>query len=363
MSFPVRTLSGVCEISTASFLINSMPKAHEGESGAIDVVVQFKYQGQSYIVDSLKAEMYLLYQSQDMMTDAVNLNVEGDTARGNMPEEFMTRAGCPLLVIKLTDPTTGQQIVACHVPVHVDNVLGSMVITTRPPTPSEVVYVGRAPYIENGNWYTFDTKTSSFIDTGVGARGPQGPAGPAGGVTGIRIGGETYEPNETGVVTLTAEDVGAVTQPTGEETPGEAPLINAGTFGGMTVGQFVEMIYPVGSIYISASATSPSTLFGGTWESIGGRFLLGADATYAAGSTGGEATHELTISEIPKHIHNINASYSNIGSSSSVNGKLLAGDNDNGWLWDFTSTGETGGNAAHNNMPPYLAVYMWQRTA
>ena len=199
------------------------------------------------------------------------------------------------------------------------------------------------------------------------------PRGDTGRIENLTINGK---PVESGTITLTPEDLGAatagevsqlknemVTQPEGEETPGKAPALNAGTFGGMTVRQFVDMIYPVGSIYMSANSTSPASLFGGTWESIGGRFLLGADATYAAGRTGGEATHELTISEIPKHSHSINASYSNIGSSSSVNGKLLAGDNDNGWLWDFASTGETGGNAAHNNMPPYLAVYMWQRTA
>lgn len=139
---------------------------------------------------------------------------------------------------------------------------------------------------------------------------------------------------------------------------GEAPALNAGTFGGMTVGQFVDMIYPVGSIYMSASATSPETLFGGTWESIGGRFLLGADATYAAGSTGGEATHKLTVSEMPSHVH-------------SATTRTLAG-NHQGYFATTANTNDTigdavtkssGGDAAHNNMPPYLAVYIWQRTA
>ena len=55
---------------------------------------------------------------------------------------------------------------------------------------------------------------------------------------------------------------------------GEAPALNAGTFGGMTVSQFIDMIYPVGSIYMSVSNTSPETLFGGTWEQIKDRFLL-----------------------------------------------------------------------------------------
>lgn len=139
---------------------------------------------------------------------------------------------------------------------------------------------------------------------------------------------------------------------------GAAPTINAGTFGGMTVGQFVAMIYPVGSIYMSISATSPASLFGGTWESIGGRFLLGADATYAAGSTGGEATHKLTVSEMPSHYHDITT-------------RTVAGDYQ-GHLATTGNTTSTIGNARteksgdsqpHNNMPPYLAVYMWKRTA
>ena len=152
--------------------------------------------------------------------------------------------------------------------------------------------------------------------------------------------------------------VNLVTLPTTEETPGNAPTINAGTFGGMTVGQFVNMIYPVGSIYMSASATSPETLFGGTWESIGGRFLIGSDATYAAGSTGGDAEITLTIDQIPSHNHSFREATTN----GSGNGYRFSAST--GTYSEATAyIGRTGGGAAHNNMPPYLAVYMWQRTA
>lgn len=161
--------------------------------------------------------------------------------------------------------------------------------------------------------------------------------------------------------------VNLVTLPTTEETPGEAPTINAGTFGGMTVSQFVEMIYPVGSIYISANATSPETLFGGTWESIGGRFLLGADSAYSAGSTGGEAAHKLTTSEMPSHTHDMpNPDWTN--SQYAITWPAWSS------LYKATqqsttitcapgSTQNRGDSQPHNNMPPYLAVYMWQRTA
>lgn len=80
--------------------------------------------------------------------------------------------------------------------------------------------------------------------------------------------------------------------------------------GGKTLAEIMLALYPVGAVYISVNSTSPASLFGGTWESIGGRFLLGADSTYTAGSTGGEATHKLTVNEIPSHAGHL---YGNAG--------------------------------------------------
>lgn len=115
--------------------------------------------------------------------------------------------------------------------------------------------------------------------------------------------------------------------------------------------------YPVGAIYLSVNSTSPATLFGGTWEQLENRFLLGAGSDYTAGATGGEATHTLTINEMPSHNHGFKRTTSATGSGST-------------WA-RISSTGDavddlitnTGGGRAHNNMPPYLAVYMWKRTA
>lgn len=61
--------------------------------------------------------------------------------------------------------------------------------------------------------------------------------------------------------------------------------------------------FPVGAIYISTQDTSPSQLFGGVWEKIEGVFLLGSSSSYTNGSTGGEATHTLSLEEIPSHSH------------------------------------------------------------
>ncbi len=62
--------------------------------------------------------------------------------------------------------------------------------------------------------------------------------------------------------------------------------------------------FPVGAIYQSYAAASPASLFGGTWTQIQNRFLVGVGSSYAAGATGGEATHKLTVNELPSHSHN-----------------------------------------------------------
>ena len=65
----------------------------------------------------------------------------------------------------------------------------------------------------------------------------------------------------------------------------------------------MDLIYPVGSIYLSVGTTSPATLFGGTWVQLKDRFLIGAGNNYSNGATGGETSHTLTASELPSHSH------------------------------------------------------------
>ena len=145
--------------------------------------------------------------------------------------------------------------------------------------------------------------------------------------------------------------------------------------------------YPVGSIYVSTSGTSPATLFGGTWEQIQDMFLLAAGSTYSAGATGGEASHTLTANEMPAHTHSIpslsgttstgGAHQHNIPSvqAGATGGSLTilggddnavtrtAGSHSHTVTTNASTTGSAGGGKAHNNMPPYLSVYMWKRTA
>lgn len=123
----------------------------------------------------------------------------------------------------------------------------------------------------------------------------------------------------------------------------------------------LDNVYPVGSIYMSVNSTNPKNLFGGTWEQIQGRFLFGMNSSYPAGSTGGEITHKLTQAEMPKHNHVIY--YPNAGGpdEGAALGFPEAGSK-NTWWAPACMTGQTGDNEAHNNMPPYLSVYIWKRT-
>lgn len=123
----------------------------------------------------------------------------------------------------------------------------------------------------------------------------------------------------------------------------------------------LDNVYPVGSIYMSVNSTNPKNLFGGTWEQIQGKFLFGMNSNYPAGSTGGEITHKLTQAEMPKHNHIIytpNAGGPDVGAAI---GFPEVGST-NTWWAAACMTGKTGDNEAHNNMPPYLSVYIWKRT-
>lgn len=87
--------------------------------------------------------------------------------------------------------------------------------------------------------------------------------------------------------------------------------ITPANIGALPVNALLDKIYPVGSVYMSVNKVSPASFLGGTWEQIKDRFLLGAGDTYAAGNTGGEAAHALTIGEMPQHNHSYSGNTSN----------------------------------------------------
>ena len=139
--------------------------------------------------------------------------------------------------------------------------------------------------------------------------------------------------------------------------------------GMMNPGLTVDDVYPVGSIYMSVNATDPGKLFGGTWQRIKERFLLGAGDTHGAGSTGGEFEHTLTVDEMPRHIHDFAIRVNkNNGTSDVANTSIETSANWYGYV--YTADGNrlvdcmaSGGSNPHNITPPYLAVCIWQRTA
>ena len=169
-------------------------------------------------------------------------------------------------------------------------------------------------------------------------------------------------------------------------------------------GYDIDKIYPIGAIYMSVNSTNPNTLFGGIWERIMDKFLLCSGDTYANASTGGNATTTLTVDNLPSHTHTGSTSsegnHTHTGSTS-TNGEHIhklyyrtvyaggdtynavcrptagtginiymdeAGSHSHNFM--TTSNGEhlhnfttdsTGTGIEFNNMPPYLAVYVWKR--
>ena len=133
---------------------------------------------------------------------------------------------------------------------------------------------------------------------------------------------------------------------------------------------------------MSVNKVNPSNLFGGEWEAISqGRCLMGAgvvetntdnwcgttnagDWTAYAGLMGGEVFHTLTTTQIPAHTHSSVIRYTGTDDNN-FSGHLANGveANDTSTSKDTLTTGSTGGSGSHNNLPPYLVVYMWKRVS
>ena len=129
----------------------------------------------------------------------------------------------------------------------------------------------------------------------------------------------------------------------------------------ITAAAINAIVYPVGSIYFNAAvATNPATLLGfGTWAAYGGgRVMVGVHSSGTfdgLNETGGFETHALSIAELAAHTHTITPAPTGTGGATGSSGeRITAGTH---------TTSSTGSGAAHNNLQPYITVYMWKRTA
>lgn len=172
------------------------------------------------------------------------------------------------------------------------------------------------------------------------------------------------------------------------------------------VDALLELIYPIGSIYMSVKDTNPADFLGGTWERWGqGRVPVGVnedDTIFEkAGNTGGEQKHQLTTNEMPNHRHRgqyahtetytdhaqkptdplaqvieveqgtreVEVQYNVVKDTLSTTTLHTSGSgptNDIFYTYKVTSTygvADDGGDIPHNNLQPYITCYMWKRTA
>ena len=140
----------------------------------------------------------------------------------------------------------------------------------------------------------------------------------------------------------------------------------------------LDNIYPIGSIYLSIYSTNPSEYFGGTWEQLKDRFLVGAGDVYTAGDTGGEATHDhlyrvgyrpyygalvgndnkaIMLYDYRNRSWNYANSDTGLPDSNSIN-KALSKTENNIHAAEYSVVAHSD---EANNIPPYLSVYMWKR--
>ena len=143
-----------------------------------------------------------------------------------------------------------------------------------------------------------------------------------------------------------------------------------------------NLLFPIGSLYCNFTVgTNPGTLLGfGTWVAAGvGRMLIGAgtgtddngtSVGFTAGTSAGRYTVTLSVGSIPSHGHPYRTTTGTGGDGSGGIVLDSGGTQTNQVAFAGTPTnsvaqqiGGTGGGAAHDNMPPYVVVYYWRRTA
>ena len=129
--------------------------------------------------------------------------------------------------------------------------------------------------------------------------------------------------------------------------------------------------HPIGSVFITSDGTNPGNYYGGSWSAYAqGRVLIGVGGTsdtnggywsFSNQQYGGEFTHRLSVAEMPSHSHSV-VTWENYSMSPRTGVKVAktydGADGNN----TSARTDATGGDQYHNNVQPYVAVYIWRRT-
>lgn len=165
-----------------------------------------------------------------------------------------------------------------------------------------------------------------------------------------------------GVKTFTSIPLLPSSMPTLNNQAANKAYVDSVAGGGSGGGISMQDVYPIGSVFMSMNSTNPATSLGfGTWSAVQGKFLVGVSSETefnTAGKTGGAKTVTLSTANMPSHNHSISGisrgeiMSSTIGTSADIivsSGSM--------------STGYSGSGTAHNNLPPYFAIYIWTRTA
>lgn len=188
----------------------------------------------------------------------------------------------------------------------------------------------------DGTTKTFETQDTTYTL----------PAATSSDLGGVKTGSNIT--NNSGTISLTKENVTSAlgyTPPTTNTTYGNATTSAAGLMSAADktrLNNMLSLVYPVGSIYMSVNSTSPATLFGGTWEQLKDRFLIGAGSSYAVNATGGSTTHTLTTSEMPSHTHTFTGSAVTSGNQSANH--------------THTFSATSGSSGAHGHTAKFISI-------
>ena len=172
MPIEQKTLAGTCEITTGAFTPTTSMPTFQGENNAVRMEITFFNDGAAYNIPSgIDVRAHLYYAARPAMTQSLPMEVAGNLATLDISDLFTAVSGTPLMVIRLVD-SSGDIQVSCTFGVNVKPTLSGTVIYLLPPSPDEIIYVGRSPYIgNNGNWWTFDNDLHVFVDSGYTATG------------------------------------------------------------------------------------------------------------------------------------------------------------------------------------------------